>query len=504
LDAEIMGQYLLAHDLGTSGNKAVLSDEKGNIIEYCVSSYTTQYPQPSFVEQDPEAWWKAVCESTRHLLNDANIDPQAIASVSFSGIMNSCLPVDRNLRSLRPAMIWADKRSVEESTILAFRIGLKEAYHISGQRIDPSYTISKILWLKKHQKDIYDKTYKFLQAKDYIVAKLIGKAFTDYSDASHLGCFDIQRMQWSSRILEEMGIDQDKFPEVITSTSIAGTINKAASLEIGLPEGLPVIIGGGDGCCATAGAGIAGMDQAYLNLGTSAWLATLSEEPVFCENYETFNFVYLDGKTFMPLGTMQSAGHSFEWALKQLHFSDTKTTDDFYKMISEEVEKVDSDKKLYYLPYLLGERSPWWNSDARGCFIGLDATTDSYAMLKAVVEGVSFNLRIIYESMSKNKDVSDLTMIGGLARNTIWIKTLADVFGIPMKVKQHLIEATSIGALMCAGIGVGIFDGFHQAPKLNPDHYTQEPRLQHTEIYQRKYQVFTEAYHAMESIFSKL
>jgi xylulokinase len=499
-----MNQYILAHDLGTSGNKAVLCDENGSILFSCSSTYPTAYPQDGWVEHDPRMWWKAVCDSTHEILSQSNVSAKDIAAVSFSGIMNSCLPVDRDNNALRPAMIWADKRSISQADVIKQQIGLKEAYNITGHRIDPAYVISKILWLKEHEPDVYRKTHLFLQTKDYIVAQLTGEFVTDYSDASHLGCLDIRKKVWSEEILQAVGIDKAKLPVIRTSTDVVGYVTKTASIQTGLPEGLPVVLGGGDGACATAGAGITQVGEGYTNLGTSAWISMVSDTPLFSEQYITFNFINLDGTSYMPIGTMQSAGHSFEWALDQLFSDQERSKKDFYRKVSADVEKTDPAFRLLYLPYLLGERSPWWNSEARGCFIGLNSTSDRYQMVRSVIEGVSFNLKVILDAMEPFLHSRNLTVIGGLARNDAWLSTLSSVLDVNLQVKEYVTEGTSIGALLCGGIGAGIFSDFSQAQKLNPVRVEHKRDERYRNMYDEKYEIFKEAYHSLNGVFDKM
>lgn len=501
-----MKQYILAHDLGTSGNKAVLCDERGIILFSKAKAYPTDYPQDSRVEHDPEMWWDAVCDTTKEILSESGISPNAISAVSFSGIMNSCLPVDRNCKPLRPAMIWADKRSVTQAQAIQNKIGLHEAYQITGHRIDPAYVISKILWLKDHEPDVYRKTHVFLQAKDYIVARLTGAFVTDYSDASHLGCLDIRSKTWSEQMLSELDVDINKLPDIRTSTDVIGYIRKNVASQIGLVVGTPVVLGGGDGACATAGAGITRIGEGYTNLGTSAWISMISEEPLMSPDYITFNFINLDGKSYMPVGTMQSAGHSFEWVLEQFFTSSEKSRPEFYAELSQALKQVDPYNRLLYLPYLMGERSPWWNSDARGCFIGLDSVSNRYQMVQAVIEGVSFNLRVILDSIQSHISGSSLTTIGGLARNEAWLETLSSILKVDLQVKKYVTEGTSIGALLCGGIGAGIFSDFSYAAKMNPvdyvSHYSAKIGTQR--LYDAKYEQFKKSYTALIDVFKGL
>ena len=256
-----MADYLLAHDLGTSGNKATLYDSEGNLCASELVSYPTYYPYSGWVEQDPEDWWHAVCAATRALLEKAAVSPHEIAGVSFSGQMMGCVLVDRDGKALRRALIWADTRSTEEERQMLKAAGAERGYRITGHRLSASYGAAKLCWVKNHQPEIYGKAYKMLNAKDYIVGRLTGNFVTDYSDASSTNLFDLEKKTWSIELIEAFGLRADLLPELHVSADIVGSVQPEAARQTGLPEGLPVVIGGGDGACACVGTG--GQDILY-------------------------------------------------------------------------------------------------------------------------------------------------------------------------------------------------------------------------------------------------
>ncbi len=265
--------YLLAHDLGTTGNKASLFDEAGGLIASHLAAYPAAYPQAGWAEQDPIDWWQALGLATHALLAQANIAPGEIAAVTFSGQMMGIVPIDAHGIPLRSAIIWADQRAVDEANFIADRCGADVVYQRTGHRISPAYLAAKILWVKNHQPDCYHATHRFLCAKDYIAFKLTGHAVTDYSDASGSNFFDLASRRWSTDLIEAIGLDVDKLPEVHASTDIIGEVTRAASEETGLKIGTPVIIGGGDGACAGVGAGVVQSGDGYCYLGSSAWIS---------------------------------------------------------------------------------------------------------------------------------------------------------------------------------------------------------------------------------------
>ena len=239
-----MEQFLIAHDLGTSGDKATLFTAGGELVRSYTASYDVNFFNGNYAEQDPENRRDAVCEATKAVLEGE--DPHRVAAMSFSAQMQGCLPVDKNGVPLRNSMIWADQRAVKEAKHLEKELGADRIYRITGHRVSASYSIEKLMWLKKHEPEVYEKTYKMLQAKDYIIQRATGKFVTDYSDASGTQALDLRKLEWSDEILKAAGIDKDKLPKLKKSTDIAGYIEDRVAGEIGLPAGTPVVMGGGD------------------------------------------------------------------------------------------------------------------------------------------------------------------------------------------------------------------------------------------------------------------
>ncbi len=385
-----MGRYLLAHDIGTSGDKAVLYQENGRLVASAVAAYDTSYPHPGWVEQDPEAWWRAVCESTKELLRKAKAEPGQVACVSFSGQMMGCLPVDRSGKPLRPMITWADTRSASQEQEIIRRLGLEKVYRITGHRPSASYSAAKLLWVRDNEPEIYKKTYRMLQAKDFIVHRLTRRFITDYSDAGGTNLFDIRRKEWSEEICGSLGIPMGLLPEAYPSATVAGSVTGEAACACGLKEGTPVVIGGGDGSCACVGAGAVEEGEAYCVLGSSSWISTVNRQPVFDGQLRTFNWVHLDPALYTPCGTMQAAGLSYGWYrdtfCKEEKRIAGETGESLYDLLDREMEKSGPGAGgVLYLPYLLGERSPRWNHAARGAFIGMDARTKKADMARAVL-----------------------------------------------------------------------------------------------------------------------
>ncbi len=504
-----MGNYILAHDLGTSGNKATLYDFEGRLRSSVVYAYDTYYPGPNCVEQNPEAWWKAVCISTKQLIDKAGIDKSEIACITFSAQMMGCLLVDREGNPLRNSIIWADTRAVKQEKFMQSVLSMETAYKITGHRISASYSAAKMLWIKDNLPEIYNKAYKVLHAKDYIIYKLTGNLVTDYSDASGMNLFDINSKEWSDDIINALGINKAILPDAHASTDIAGTITAKAAAEIELLQGTPVVTGGGDGSCAAVGAGVVEEGKAYNVVGSSSWIALATEKPVYDDKMRTFNWVHLDPNMYSPCGTMQTAGYSLNWLKNTLCDMEVMEAGQKgvnpYSIIDNKVlNSPPGANSLLFLPYLLGERSPRWNPDAKGAFIGLKMTSTKEDILRSVLEGVGYNLRVILEIFCNYTAVNEVTVIGGGAKGRVWLQILADIWQKPVLIPEFMEEATSMGAAVCGGIGIGAFSDFKVINKFNKVKSEILPRTEYLEVYNKLFHIFNETYEALEPIYNKI
>lgn len=502
-----MPQYLIAHDIGTSGNKATLFTADGQMVGSATSAYPTNYFNANWAEQDPSDWWRAVCECTKALLN--GLDNRDVLAVSFSGQMMGCVCVDKNGRPLRKAIIWADMRASAEADSIASKIAQDKFYRTVGHRISSSYSVEKLMWIKNHEPEIYENTYKMLNAKDFIVQKLTGRFLTDYSDASGTNAFDLNTFRWSEEIIEASGIAFDKFPEAVESTHIAGRISAEMAEVCGLAAGTSVVIGGGDGMCASVGAGSVCEGMTYNCLGSSSWICTTTRKPIFDEEFRTFNWAHIVPGMIAPCGTMQAAGAAFSWMKNEICRWETEQGAaqgvSPYELINAQIaQSRPGANGLLFLPYLMGERSPRWNENARGAFVGLKMEHTRADMLRSVVEGIGMNLNVILEILKKNIAISELTVIGGLAKGDIQRQILADIFNTKILRLNYLEEATSIGAAVTAGVAVGVLKGFDEVRRFVRVDAQNEPAPQNVEKYRRLQSVFNKTYFDLLEVFDEL
>ena len=505
-----MPNYIIAHDLGTTGNKATLYDREGALTGAAFAGYATEYARSGWAEQNPEDWWRAVCQSSRQLLRDTGVRRDDIACITFSGQMMGAVALDKNARPLRNAIIWADTRALEQERWIGERLAFDEVYRITGHRLSASYSLAKILWLRQHQPDIYAAAHAFVHAKDAIAARLTGAFVTDPSDASSMNLYDLEAGAWSGAILDAVELPVEKLPEIRLSTDVVGAVRADVADEIGLAAGTPVVIGGGDGACAAAGAGVIEAGSAYNYIGSSSWIALSTPQPIYDPDYRTFTFGHVIPDRFMPTGTMQAAGASYQWTRDQLALFEKETAERLgispYELINLEIAQVPPGADgLFFLPYLLGERSPRWNPHARGAFIGLTIRHSRAHMYRAVLEGVTMNLRVILDAFrAQGTEIDSMRLIGGGAAGSVWNHIMADIYGMPVRRLAILEEATSMGAALVGGVGVNLYPDFDIIHQMNAVAATVLPDRAAQARYETMLPVFNRLYHALEPVYDDI
>lgn len=492
---------ILAHDLGTTGNKASLHNDDGSLVSSITVGYGTDYGLGGFVEQDPESWWNAVALATHGLLERTGTAKEAVAAVGFSGQMMGAVFLDEDLELLRPAMIWADTRSGGQCAQLTEAVGFDRGYRLTGHQLNPTYSLTKIMWLRDNELELYSRVRHVCQAKDFIVARLTGRLVTDPSDASGTNAFDQTAGTWSMEILGAAGIDPGLLPEIVDSTAVVGVVTQAAAEATGLAAGTPVVIGGGDGPVAALGAGIVSAeDGAYAYLGSSSWVSFASGRPLLDPLKRTMTFNHIVPGGYVPTATMQSGGGALQWIADILEPGADGASFDRLVGAARGVEA--SREGLFFLPHLLGERSPYWNPDARGAFVGLARHHGGEHLTRAVLEGVALNLGTCVSAFRDSGAVIDqVDAIGGGAKSDAWLQIIADVWGVTVRRRDIVDEANSLGAAVTAAVGVGLVSGFEVARTLSAVTAQFEPVAERHEEYAAAHATFLDAYGRLESWF---
>ncbi len=448
---------IIAHDLGTTGNKASLHHDDGRLIAAVTVPYPAHFAAGGIAEQNPQDWWDAVVRATRDLLASTGTAPREVAGLVVSGQMMGAVLLDADGEPARPAIIWADTRAGDQQRELESALGAEHAYGILGHRLNPTYSIEKIMWVRDHEPDVWARVRRVCVAKDFIVLRLTGRLATDRSDASGTNAYDQGSGTWSTEVLQAARLNRSLFPEILESTTVAGRLTDAAAEALGLHVGVQVVMGGGDGPLAAVGSGVvAPEDGAYVCLGTSSWISFAADAPLHDAAMRTFTFDNVVPGSFVPTATMQAGGASVQWIAEAL--SPDPAHPDTGRLTAEAAGDLETDD-LYFLPYLLGERSPIWDPDARGAFLGLARHHTRRHLVRAVLEGTAFNLLTCIQAFRESGATIDrIDAVGGGAQSDAYLTVLADVWGVPVRRRTIVEEANSLGAAVTGAVGLGLAD----------------------------------------------
>lgn len=500
---------LLAHDLGTSGNKATLFGFDGRLVKSRTVEYEggTRYYNGTWAEQIPEDWWRAVCRSTAELLD--GIEPERVAAVALSGQMMGSTPLAADGTVLHPSMIYCDSRGVAETERIAGRIDPARVYEITGHRLSPVYALEKFCWFREHCPDEFSRCRATVAAKDYINFRLTGVLATDFSDASGTNAFDLKTWRWSEEILEAAGLSPDYFPTPKSSVEILGEVTAEAAAATGLKAGTPVAVGGGDGSCAGVGVGCVAPGTAYNYLGSSAWIGITTEKPVLDPQERTMTWAHCVPGMYHPTGSVQTAGSSYAWLKNEIATREAaealRSGRDVYEALNEIIagSPVGSGGVIF-LPYMLGERSPRWNPNARGAFIGMTLASRRADLFHSVLEGITMNLGLIVRIFRESIPIDAIRVIGGGAKGALWRQMMADIYDTRIEKLNVLEEATSMGAAVCAGVACGAFDDFSAVERFIRVEETLEPNPANRAAYEKLIPIFDEAYFALCGVYDRL
>lgn len=492
---------LIAHDLGTTGNKASLHEDDGRLIGSVTVPYPTRFAAGGVAEQDPGDWWEAVATATRSLLAQHGVVPAAVRGVAASGQMMGVVLLDAEYRPVRPSIIWADRRSTRQCDALTERVGAQRAYHTLGHRLNPTYSLTKLMWVRDHEPDVFAAVRHVCLAKDYVVFRLTGRLATDPSDASSTNAYDQTRGTWSTEILTAAEIDPALLPEIVPSTTVVGNLTARAADATGLLPGTPVVMGGGDGPLAAVGAGVVSEeDGAYCYLGSSSWVSLAAQRPLHDPAMRTMTFDHVVPGHYVPTATMQAGGASLQWITEILEPGEAG--DRFRRLVAAAQTATAAEDGLYFLPHLLGERSPYWNPEAAGAFLGIGRHHHREHLTRAVLEGVAFNLLTCVGAFRENgAQVGRVDAIGGGAASDVWLQILADVWGCPVRRRSIVEEANSLGAAVTAAVGLGLVDSFGVVRGLSEVTAEFTPDLGRHAAYQERHAVFLDAYRRLEPWF---
>ena len=436
-------------DLGTSAVKLLLVDENGEIKNSVTKEYPLLIPAPGWSEQKPEDWWDACLSGIKELLE--GFDGADVAGIGTGGQMHGLVALDQDDAVIRPAILWNDGRTDEEVRFLNEEIGRETISAYTANIAFAGFTAPKILWMKKHEPENFARIRKIMLPKDYINYRITGVHACDYSDASGMLLLDVKNKCWSREMLEICGVSEDQMPALFESYDVIGTVKPETAAALGIRESVKVAAGAGDNAAAAVGTGVVGSGSCNISIGTSGTIFIPSEEFGECRDNALHDFAHADGGYHL-MGCMLSAASCNKWFCEEI--LNTKKYADEQAAITE--DKLGKNR-VFFLPYLMGERSPINDTDARGTFTGLGMDTARADMLQAVLEGVTFAIRDSLEAAKETGlDIKSSRLCGGGARSPLWRKILADALNITLEIPQSE-EGPGYGAAMLAMVGCGAY-----------------------------------------------
>lgn len=501
-------KYLLGVDLGTSGTKTVLFDENGVPVASKTCEYPLYQPQNGWAEQKPEDWWQAAAVGIRHCVQA--VDAAGIAGVGISGQMHGLVMLDEDGEVLRPSIIWCDQRTAAECGEMTEKIGAQRLIEITANPAMTGFTASKILWVKNHEPELYARCAHILLPKDYIRYRLTGEFATEVSDASGMQLLDIPARGWSREVLDKLDIDAALLGKLYESCEITGEVHAAAAACTGLKAGTPVVGGAGDNFAAAIGTGVVSEGRAFTTLGTSGVVFAHAEEVSIEPQGRIHTFCSAVPGKWCVMSCTLAAGLSLRWARDTFCGEEVRAAAeqgvDPYVMMCDAAAKIPIGcDRLFFLPYLMGERSPHLDPHARGSFFGLSGMHTRAHLIRAVLEGVAYSqLDCVNVFRDMGVAIEDMTVCGGGGRSPLWRQMLADMYGCPVATLQA-DEGPALGVAILAGVGTGIYPSVEEAcGRVIGRNAAQMPEDAASAEYAKYYEVFKSLYPMMKDGFARL
>ena len=479
-------------DLGTSAVKLLLMNEAGHIEKIVSREYPLSFPHSGWSEQNPYDWYDKTLDGLKELLSEC--DKSLVDGISFGGQMHGLVTLDAQDEVVRPAILWNDGRTTEETAYLNEQIGRERLTGYTANIAFAGFTAPKILWMQKNEPDLWAKVKKIMLPKDYLAYRLSGTFCTDYSDASGMLLMDVKNKCWSKEMMEICHVSREQLPDLYESFEVVGTLKKEIASELGVPETVKVIAGAGDNAAAAVGTGTVGANHCNLSLGTSGTLFVSSDKFGVDEHNALHSFAHADGGYHL-MGCMLSAASCNKWWMDEI----LKTKD--YAGEQKGIQTL-GENQVFYLPYLMGERSPHNNPNARAMFVGMSMDTTREDMTLAVLEGVAFGLRDSLEvARSLGIRIESSRICGGGAKSPLWRQIIAAVMNVKLEIIESE-EGPGYGAAILAAVGCGTFESVERAcEKLVKVIDTVEPDPELVQKYEEKYQKFKQLYPIMKNWF---
>lgn len=499
--------YLVGIDVGTGGVRALVVREDGAVVGAATAEYPLYTPQPQWAEQAPADWWRATQEAVRGALSQSDVPAGELRGLGLSGQMHGLVLLDERQEVLRPAILWCDQRTQAQCDQILDRVGRARLIEIACNPPLTGFTAPKFLWVREHEPAVYERARTALLPKDYVRFLLTGEFATEVSDASGTLLLDVPRRRWSDELLARLEIDRSLLPDVYESPEVSARVTRAAADATGLPERLPVVGGGGDQAAGGVGNGIVRPGLLSSTIGSSGVLFAYTEQPLLDPEGRLQTFCHAVPMKWHVMGVTQAAGLSLRWVRDQLADAERAEADrsgrDPYDLLVEEAEQaVAGCEGLQFLPYLMGERAPHLDPDARGGWMGLTARHTRADLIRAVLEGVTYSLRDCLELLREIEvPVEEVRASGGGARSALWRQLQADVFGLPVST-INVQEGPAYGVALLAGVGTGVWSGVAEACAATIRRAdTLAPDAERVRLYEHHYALYRSLYPALRDHF---
>ena len=497
--------YLMGMDVGTTGSKTLLIDEGGEVVASATVEYPMYTPHPLWAEQDPSDWWQATVESIRRVLD--GVKASEVKGLGLTGQMHGLVLLDSSGEVLRPCIMWNDQRTGPQCAAIIEKLGLDQIIEWTANPMLPGFTAPKIVWVRENEPEVYARAARVLLPKDFIRYQLTGEFATDKGGASGTSLFNVVGRTWSQAMIEALDIPAEWFAPSFEGPEVTGTITSQAAELTGLPEGLPVVAGGGDQEAQAVGTGIVRQGLVSATLGTSGVVFAHTDEPQVDPQGRLQSYCHAVPGKWHVMGVMLSAGGSFRWFRDTLGQMEKVvaglTGRDPYEYLTAEAARAPvGSEGLIFLPYLTGERMPYSDPNARGTFFGLTVRHDKSHLVRAVLEGVAYGLRDLLELVRDfGLEIEQVRASGGGARSGLWRQILADIFATEL-VTINVTEGAAYGAALLAGVGAGVYASVEKACDATIRVVTStEPQPEHVELYDAYYPVYRSLYEALKPAF---
>ncbi|HUJ31034.1 MAG TPA: xylulokinase [Candidatus Acidoferrum sp.] len=497
---------LLGIDVGTGGTRAVLLDGAGRVLGSATSEHAAiSAPRIGWAEQDPPDWWRAACAAVKECLERTQTRADEVTGIGLTGQMHGMVLLDRAGEVLRPSIIWCDQRSEEQGRAITAKVGAQRLIELTANPALTNFTLTKIWWVQQHEPEIWSRAATVLLPKDYVRFRLTGDRACDVADASGTLLFDVVHRRWSTEMMEASHVRPEQLPRVYESPEITGRVSTEGARAIGLRQGTPVVAGAGDQAAGAVGIGIVRPGAVSATIGTSGVVFAATSTPTLDPKGRIHTFCHAVPGRWHVMGVTQAAGYSLRWFRDELcKFGDGSQRVSYDQLTSEAAKTNAGADGLLWLPYLMGERTPHLDPDARGALVGLTATHTRGHVVRAILEGVAFSLRDTLTIFAELRlPVRSMRVGGGGARSPLWRQIQADVYNMPVEVLEAE-EGAAYGAGLLAGVGVGAWSSVESACDAAVRVAERvEPEAKRAAVMSRRYVEYQNLYPALKSTFHR-